>query len=188
MYNKKLYLYNHFGYSSCEKIYSVLLKLCRNTKRFPIITENELNKIKEIAKDAFPKEMQHICELESVSDLLDYCHCYRKEQIYYILTDEWYFVLVAHHNCYELVECADKNRKCNDVFKIVNYVIKNFTNKPIISTCRESTSLPLFLMFEKHKRISILNDIVGQRDGETIHNIKFKVIKKAKKRRDNKLC
>ena len=186
MYNKKLYLYNHFGYITCEKIYILLLKLFRRRKKYPIITKTDFEKIKEIARQAFPESLQQICEIDSEEDLLGYCHCYSKEQLYYVLTDEWYVIVAAHHNCFELVECADAKRRCNDIFRIINYVINNFKHKPIISDCRESTSLPLFLMLEKHNRIKILNDIVRERNGETMHYIKCEVLGAKEKSRRNK--
>ena len=175
MRKKDLYLYNHFAWTQVEKLYIILLQIFRNAKKHPILSIDKLEELKNIAKRAFPENLQQICDIDSIENFLYYCHCYSIYQIYYLITENWYVIVGAHHNCYELVECADANRNCRDIYKIINYLKKYFSDKPMISDCRESTSLPLFRALEKHKRIIIDQDIVRERNGEVMHYIKCRL-------------
>ncbi len=178
MYNKKLYLYNHIGYIRCETIYSYLLKKFRRKNKYPIMTMTDLEKIQDIARQAFPEQLQQICKFKSIEDLVYYCYCQRIEQIYYVVTNEWFIIVANHHHCYELVECAAASGKCTEIYRIVGYLANNFKHKPIIADCREKTSLPIFRMLEKHGRIKILSDLTRVRVGETLHYIKFKTLRR----------
>lgn len=180
-YNKNLYLYNHYGYYVCEKIFVFLLKIFRNQRKFPLLSYKQFEEIREIVRKAFPDYLQQLSQIESEEELLEYCRAFDLAQIYVLLEDDVFLILVNHHNCYELIECASSKGKTRNIYKLISFIAKNFWRKPVISDCRESTSYPLFLALDKGNRIKITDDRVRKRDEETMHYIRCRVNKRNKK-------
>ena len=177
MDKKNYYTYNHFLYYWVDYVYGLFLHLFRNSRKHPYINENTICKIKEIESEAYPIELQGYSNINSVEEFVDYCGCCHASQIYYLLTDDLYLIIVSYHNCIEIFDVADRKRKSTDIWKVLHYINNNFKNRVIIADARDSTSFPLIEILVKRNKIYIINDFIIERDGEKFHRIKFKIKK-----------
>ena len=157
------------------------MKHFRSTKKHPLITEEDISQIKKIEIQTYPDEVERIEEMDSVGKMLFFCHALTLEQVYCVVTEQWFIVVVSHCNCYDILEFNSASGTCGNIFFVIDYILKNFKHKPFIADCRESTSYQLVSLYEKHGRIQILNDHVRVLKGENKHHLKFKILKKHRK-------
>lgn len=178
-----LYVYNTPWYYSFEKLHIRLLKRFRPQEKYPLITEKEIDKIKQIVNSAYPDGSSQINDLDTEPKLLGFCMALDVNQVYYLMTDNWYLIITSHNNCYEIVEFDAIDGKCNDIFFVFDYILNNFKHKPIIADCRDTTSFPLLASLERHGRIKIENDHVRQKKSDLMHYVKFRVIRHKRSRK-----
>ncbi|MBQ7688550.1 MAG: hypothetical protein IJT27_04990 [Clostridia bacterium] len=160
-----------------ELIHCFFLRLFRSTNKHPIITQADFEKIKEIFLTAYEDGPAQLSNLNTQRRLLTFCFAARIEQVYFKRTDNWFIVVTSLHNCYNIVEFAAVNGKCDDIFGVIAYLMENFKHKPFIADCRETTSYPLILSYARAGRVKILGDVIRVREGENMHLLKFKILK-----------
>lgn len=173
--NTTNFLCHHFGYYFCEELYGLYLKLTRDKKKDPLITEKDIEKINSIAKKAYKNtEFQQENKYLSIRELLADCFCNYVEQVYCFLEEDWFLLLSLHHNHAFLVEFAGVNGRCANIFQAVDYLKKKCRGKKIITICNEDYSYPLIKLLEKSRRIEIVYDVPRKRkNGEKIHEIQL---------------
>ena len=158
------FLCHHFGYYYCETLYGLYLKLTRDKKSDPLISEIDLLKINEISEKAYKNaDFQQENKCMSIRELLDSCRCNYSEQLYYLLKDDWFLLLSLHHNHVFLVEFAGVNSRCANIFEAVDYLKQKCRGKKIVTVCNEDYSYPLIKLLEKFGRVEIVYDVIPSR-------------------------
>ena len=143
-YDKNLYIRNHFAYVECELLYSLYLRVRNRLQGRQPLTEEMLEKILEIEREAFPER--------------------------FLMQESFH-----HHNCVDIVELADRRRKCPEILKIISCIMDRCGSRTIIAKCRETTSCRLLRLLADRGRIEILEDQVTYSLGEEFHFLKFRV-------------
>ena len=161
-----------------DYLYGKILSLLKKIRNDKIFSEEDIQTIKEIDRSAFPEFFRFFEEIEEVNEILEFCRCSNVSQIDYYNENGWYILVARHYNCVELISCASHCGKCNDIFKIVKYIKDKYEKKIIYADCRETTSYRFFTMLNKRNKIDILNDWKRLENGEELHDIKFRVVKR----------
>lgn len=174
-YDKNLYILNHFAYVECDLLYSLYLRARNRLQGREPVTEEMVEKIREIGKEAFPEKLQEQRTFRNPAELAEYAYCSDLSQLEVHLTDNWYLVIADHHNCVDIVELADRRGKCPEILKILSYTMDRCGSRIIIAKCREITSFRLLRLLADRGRIEILEDKVTCSLGEEFHFLKFRV-------------
>ena len=174
-YDKNLYICNHFAYVECELVYSLFLRARNRLQGRQPLTEEMVEKILEIEQEAFPERFLMEESFQNLQELAEYAHCSSLSQLEIHLTDNWYLIIADHHNCVDIVELADRRRKCPEILKILFYIMDRCGSRTIIAKCRETTSCRLLRLLADQGRIEILEDKVTYSLGEEFHFLKFRI-------------
>lgn len=70
-----------------------------------IITKKDIQKIKRIERQAYPKHMRQMQYVKNLQELADYCEC-AKEGVILIAEEEWYLIVAKNKDTYEVVDWA----------------------------------------------------------------------------------
>lgn len=140
-----------------------------------ILTEEQFEMIKIIEKRAYPKQMIMYCYQNNISEFLKSVGCSNIYQIDFLLEDGYYLLCARHYNCIEILDFASETKKCKYVFRIVNFLKKNYSKKTIYMRARESTSYQILKKFEKCGKIIFCNDYIKSSSEEVWHFIKMKI-------------
>lgn len=176
---QKSFLYNTPFFVFFEKLYVFFLKNVRSKEKYPLISADDLSRILTIARNVYPENLQYEVVYNDEKELLQGTSCLDPIQLYRLVTDSFYLVIGAHYNCYAIVDFAAVNGKCNEIFEVYDFILRNFKGKPFAAKCREKTSYPLIRAFERAGRIKIVDSYTRTEYGEVFHVVKFKA-----KRRD----
>lgn len=161
-----------------EFLYSrFVIERKRDYKKYPLISDEDIIKIVKIEQMAFPQELAYMRGINSVKKLIKFCSCCDIRQIYYKVTDDWYFILVDRKEFFSFISCGDKNKKCKEIFTIYNQVKDIVGRKMIIAWCRKGTSYALVKLMEKRGNIEIIYDEIDKQETEEWHNVRVKIVK-----------
>ena len=174
-YDRNLYIRNHFAYVECELLYSLYLWIRNRLQGRQLPTEEMLDQIREISREAYPERLQEEGSFHDLRELAENAHCSALSQLEIHVTDNWFLILADYHNCVDIVELADRRRKCPDILKILFYIMDRCGSRTIIAKCRETTSCRLLRLLTDRGRIEILEDKVTYSLGEEFHFLKFRI-------------
>lgn len=165
-----------------EYIYARILLKIRTDDYF--MTDEKYAHIKKCANMAYQNEAFFVYnEYENSEQFIKDMDCARKGQIYVMTGDTWYLILIRHMTHLIGYDFASSTGKCNDMLKILKTVISMFEGKKMKMICRETTSYPLFKLFEKMKKCKITYDRTEIIENETHHIITVKIFKRKKTKR-----
>lgn len=138
------------------------------------LTQQNLDKVKEIEDIAYPNFMKGMQDIESISDVLDYAEC--DGEIICLIEDDWYILGCNSRKSIEIVDLASKKSLTfSDINKIVNF-LKSYGDKVINVDARATTSYRLIKLLQKRGAIEIIHDSPWNWESETMHELKFKFI------------
>ena len=164
-----------------EYLYSRYLA---HTRKDPYFITNEiLEKIKRISKVAYPGEKMVYEKLNTVDDMVANGFFCRKEKVYVLTGDDWYFLLQRHITHIFAYDFASSTGKCPDIFRVYSELLSLFSGRRGILYCKTDTSYPVLLQIAKRGYIRVYKDIPGYMNGVPIHRIHLKVIRQPKRRK-----
>ena len=160
-----------------EYIYSLFLLKTRKDDYF--LTEEKYQHIKRCANLAYDnKNFYCYNDYENADEFIKNLNCAGKGQVYVFTGDTWYLILIQHFTYLVGYDFASSTRKCNDMLRIMQTAIKMFGGKKMKMICRETTSYPLFKVFERLRKCKIIYDKTEIIENETHHIITIKIFKK----------
>ena len=142
-----------------------------------IINKENLEKIKEIEKLAYPNQFQMYQYIDTVEDAYGHIDC--DGDFFCHIGENWYILGCNDPEEIEVHDLASakKNLGFSELNIILN-LLRGFGDKMVSADCRDSTSYRLLKLAEKRGSIKIMNEMsYWDRDfGENMHQVKFKVM------------
>lgn len=156
-------------------------KVISKTKKWATITTSDLDIILKIAEKAYSNGPNPIGDnVESLTDLQDYCSAPNISQIEYIIVNEEAYILITHHfDSYVLIDAGALPGTIS-FLSIVKLLFERCNDKPVYVCSRESTSYKLFKIYERRNKIKILYDEKFVAYGEATHLLKCVAINQVK--------
>ena len=170
--NKRGLLYY---YIDC--FYAIFLKHSRDTKKFPLINNDDIKKIKQIEKEAYSEKLYTYTKVNCVKELVERYGAFNEYQIYHLLFENWYIILLLRHDSLEILDLADRTKHCPNFIKAYYYMFKNFKRKTVITDAKEDTSYQILLKLKEKNRIKIFSDFKYVRNGSVFHRVILKSCK-----------
>ena len=148
-----------------------------------ILTEEAFRHIKSCSIQAYPDDS---CDAYAdYASAEEWCnsgiYCDGLGQVYAFTGDNWYLLVVRHLTYLDITDFASASGKCTDLALFVAF-FKTFSGNKCFMSCRERTSYPLILLFERLGRIEILKDKPVMRENEVYHIISMRILSNRKKK------
>ena len=132
-----------------------------------VVTKKQIQMIKKIEKQAYPRYMQQMQRIRNLDGLADYCEC-TKENVILLAEDKWYLILAKDEDTYEVVDWASIG--ATNIPKIIGF-FNTLKGKKLVMDTRESTSYKFIKSAQRHKRIQITKDETWFWGTEVMHEI-----------------
>lgn len=132
-----------------------------------MITKKQIQMIKKIEKQAYPRYMQQMQHVRNLQELADYCEC-TKENVILLAEDEWYLIVAKDKDTYEVVDWASIGAV--NVPKIIGF-FNELRGKKLVMDARESTSYKFIKSAQRHQRLKITKDETWHWRTEIMHEI-----------------
>lgn len=146
-------------------VYAAMLTLIR--KDGYVITESKLQKIKEIAHKAYDNIDYYIYdECKDIKTLVKQLRAFGAGQIYALVGENWYLILIRYFSYYVLYDFASEKRRMTNILPALREVCRIVKNKKIAMSCREATSYRLVKALAARNRLLIIEEKKKEQLGE----------------------
>jgi hypothetical protein len=141
-----------------------------------VINKENLEKVKEIEKLAYPTQFHFYQNVDSVEDANDHIDC--DGDFFCHIGEDWYILGCNDPEEVEVHDLASAKRNLGfSELNIILNLLRSFGDKTISADCRDATSYKLLKLAEKRGSIKIMREMsYWDRDfKENMHQINFKV-------------
>lgn len=138
-----------------------------------LFTKANLEKVKEIERNAYPHFMQQFQDVETPAEAREEIDC--NGEFFCHIDDGWY---ILGCNSYDEVYIEDlasmKNLGFSELNKVLS-ILRNFGEKLITADCRSSTSYRFLKILEKRGSIQIISEDPWNWGSEKMYEVVFKM-------------
>lgn len=132
--------------------------------------------LKKIEGAVYPSHMQYMQDLETISDLADYCEC-RARQLIIETGPNWYFLAAQKKRSVEIVDiCADGAFPVREMLSLVRKYLNKWRGKRITLDARHTTSWKLVAFLEKSGKVKITHHEEWWWGNELMHEVGMEVL------------